>query len=85
MAQDAKPTWNRFAASFRFKQTNDPSVNASTTFGQAYTGSNFAGDFHSILSNIDDVLRPHAANVPPLDGNDLMLGSLSQYPDDPQP
>jgi hypothetical protein len=85
MPQNATGLWNLLAPSFNFDATTAPEVTLDTTFGQAYNGTKFVAEFNGILVAIDKLLRPNAAAPPALGDNDLMVGSLLNYPNNPPP
>ena len=81
MAQDVTGLWNSNAATYNFETTFEAALGAD--FNQTYKGSNFSTDFFNILTAIDKVARPDSEHVPGLGGDDPMLASLQNYPDNP--
>lgn len=81
MSQDVTALWNAEAATFNFNTTAGAAV--QTTFAESFNGSDFLSSFHEILTAIDKTARPDSTNPPGLGGDDPMLASLENYPDNP--
>jgi hypothetical protein len=73
-------TWDALAATYNFETTQGQS--AAATFTSAYSGLQFAADLDALLRQIDKLHRPLALQPPPIDGDDYLLGTLANYPDE---
>ena len=71
---NAGPTWNNYAAQHHFATYP---VTASTTFAQAYNGSDFDVDFDAILRLVAAELK---TVKPSFNNDDLCNSSLENWP-----